>query len=327
MIGVEEVRVYAIGMRTRFRRLTVREGLVFRGPAGWGEFCPFDDYDDTAAGSWLQTAVEAAHEGWPTPVRDRIGVNCIVPVVEPQRAYQLVRASGCRTAKVKVADAPGDAAAAAADLERVRAVRDALGAQGRIRVDANAAWDVDTAVREIGRLDRAADGLEYVEQPCRDLEDLAAVRRRVNVRIAADESIRLATDPVRVAVVGAADVAVLKCSPLGGVRRALAVAEACGLPCVVSSALETSIGLAAEVALAAALPELDFDCGLGTSSLLEGDVVRAEDEIRPVNGFLTVREVAPQPDPERLERWAASPDRERWWRERLARAARMIQST
>src|SRR5947208_8511762 len=148
------------------------------------------------------------------------------------------------------------------------------------------AWDVDTAVRAITDLDKAAGGLEYAEQPCPSIEDLAAVRRRVPVRIAADESIRRAEDPLKVAVAGAADVAVLKVAPLGGVRRALAVAEACGLPCVVSSALETSVGMAAELALAGALPRLDMACGLGTGALLTADVV--DEPIRPRDGWLPV---------------------------------------
>ena len=239
--------VYAIGLTTRFRRITVREGMLLEGPAGWGEFCPFPEYDDAECVPWLAAAVEAAQVGWPAPVRDRVPVNAIVPAVSPSDAYALVKASGCGTAKVKVADAPGSLAA---DVERVAAVRDALGPGGAVRVDANAAWEVDEAVAAIRALDRAAGGLEYVEQPCPSVAELAAVRRRVDVRIAADESIRRAEDPLRVAVAEAADVAVLKCAPLGGVRRALAVAEACGLPCVVSSALQTSVGLAAEIALA-----------------------------------------------------------------------------
>jgi O-succinylbenzoate synthase len=186
-------------------------------------------------------------------------------------------------------------------------------------VDANGAWDVDTAVAQIPLLDKAAGGLEYVEQPCRTVDELAAVRRRVDVRIAADESIRRAEDPLRVALAGAADIAVLKCAPLGGVRRALQVAEAAGLPCVVSSALETSVGLAAELALAAALPELDFACGLDTLSLLEGDVVAASDALRPVDGYLQVRSLPLAPDPALLDRFAADPTQTAWWHERLAR--------
>ncbi|HXV92636.1 MAG TPA: enolase C-terminal domain-like protein, partial [Pseudonocardia sp.] len=192
---------------------------------------------------------------------------------------------------------------------------------GAVRVDANGRWDVDTAVAAIRELDRAAGGLEYVEQPCHDVEQLAAVRRRVDVRIAADESIRRAEDPLRVAVAGAADVAVLKVAPLGGVRRALAVAEACGLPCVVSSALETSVGLAAELALAGALPELGFACGLGTRSLLCADVVDPADELVPRDGRLPVPRRAPEPV--RRADVAADPQRAAWWRARLQRVSRL----
>lgn len=306
--------VYAIGLTTRFRRITVREGMLVEGPAGWGEFCPFTEYDDAECVPWLAAAAEAAREGWPSPVRDRVPVNAIVPAVSPQAAYALVRASGCGTAKVKVADAPG---ALAADVERVAAVRDALGPGGAVRVDANAAWEVDEAVTAIRALDRAAGGLEYVEQPCPTVAELAAVRRRVDVRIAADESIRRAEDPLRVAVAEAADVAVLKCAPLGGVRRALAVAEACGLPCVVSSALQTSVGLAAEIALAGALPELPFACGLGTGALFTADVVA--EPLVPRDGWLPVPHSAPAPvrDPA----WEASADRAAWWAARHARVA------
>jgi O-succinylbenzoate synthase len=247
-------------------------------------------------------------------VRTRIPVNCTVPVVEPGRAHEIVAKSGCGTAKVKVADHPESLRE---DLARLEAVRDALGPDGAIRIDANAGWDVDTAVDHIRQLDRAAGGLQYVEQPCRTIEELAAVRRKVNVRIAADESIRRAEDPLRVAVAGAADVAVIKCTPLGGVRRAMRVAQAAGLPVVVSSALETSVGLAAQLALAGALPELDFACGLGTLSLLDGDVVA--DSLRVVDGFLPVPTAPPTPDPALLERFAMTGERLTWWRERLSR--------
>jgi o-succinylbenzoate synthase len=292
--------------------------VLLEGPAGWGEFCPFPEYDDAESAPWLAAAVEQATVGWPAPVRTQVPVNVIVPAVDPAQAHAVTARSGCRTAKVKVAD---HAASLPEDLARVEAVRDALGPGGAVRVDANGAWDVDTAVTAIVQLDRAAGGLEYVEQPCRTIDELAAVRRRVDVRIAADESIRRADDPLRVAVAHAADVAVLKCTPLGGVRRALRVAEAAGLPCVVSSALETSIGLAASVALAGALPELDFACGLGTLSLLAGDVVA--EPVRPVDGRLPVPRTSPTPDPALLDAHEQQdPARAAWWRERLARVAR-----
>ncbi|MBW0009539.1 MAG: O-succinylbenzoate synthase, partial [Pseudonocardiales bacterium] len=184
----------------------------------------------------------------------------------------------------------------------------------------NGLWDTDTAVAVIPQLDKAAGGLQYVEQPCRTIEELATVRRKVTVPIAADESIRRAEDPLRVAVAAAADIAVIKCTPLGGVHRSLRVAEAAGLPCVVSSALETSVGLAAQTALAGALPELGFACGLGTLALLTGDVVNHDDSLRPVAGSLLVPRTPPAPDAALLDTFAVTdPGRERWWRARLVR--------
>ena len=316
-IDFEGARYYAIPMATPFRGVMIREGLLIDGPTGWGEFCPFDDYDDRESAAWLATALEACTVGWPAPVRDRIPINCTVPAVEPDRAHQIAATSGCGTAKIKVADHPDSLAE---DLARVEAVRNALGPHGAVRVDANGVWDLDTAVKHIRLLDKAAGGLEYVEQPCRTIDELAAVRRQVDVRIAADESIRRAEDPLRVTIAGAADIAVLKCTPLGGVRRSLQVAEAAGLPCVVSSALETSVGLAAQLALAGALPELDFACGLGTLSLLCGDVVRDDDSLWPEMGYLPVPRTPPAPDRTRLDTYErVYPNRVSWWRERLAR--------
>lgn len=318
-IASTTAHVYAIPMRTPFRGIDVREGMLLRGPLGWGEFCPFPEYGDREAAAWLGTAVEQVTLGWPEPVRDRVPVNAIVPAVGPERAFEIVARSGCRTAKVKAADHPDSLSE---DLARVEAVRAALGPGGNIRIDANGRWDVDTAVAHIKRIDRAAGGLEYVEQPCATIDELAAVRRRTEVRVAADESIRRADDPLKVAVAGAADVAVIKCTPLGGVRRALRVAEACGLPCVVSSALETSVGLAAQLALAGALPELDFACGLSTLSLLTGDSVPEAHAFRPVDGYLPVPRTPPAPDPERLDTLRPTdPRRIAWWHDRLARVS------
>jgi O-succinylbenzoate synthase len=286
------VRVFAIPMRTRFRGVTRREGALVRGPAGWGEFSPFPEYGPAECARWLKAALEAAEEGWPEPVRSRVPVNVTVPAVGPDKAHAITASSGCRTAKVKVAE-PGQAEGE--DIARVEAVRDALGPGGRVRVDANGAWDVDTAVRML----RAFGELEYAEQPCATLAELGEVRRRVDTPIAADESIRRAEDPLRVRAAGAADVVVVKVQPLGGVRAALRVAEACGLPVVVSSAVETSVGLAAGVALAAALPELPYACGLGTLSLLEGDVVG--EPLVAEDGFVEVRR--PEVDEDALGRY------------------------
>ncbi|HEY4006492.1 MAG TPA: o-succinylbenzoate synthase [Pseudonocardia sp.] len=324
-IDFSAARVYAIPLRTRFRGIELREGMVIPGPLGWGEFCPFPEYGDAEAVGWLATAVEQAALGWPAPVRERVPVNVTVPAVDPSRARDIVAASGCATAKVKVADHPD---ALAEDLARVRAVREALGPLGAVRVDANAAWDVATAVRHIEALDEAAGGLQYVEQPCAEIRELAQVRRQVRVPVAADESIRRAEDPGKVALAGAADIAVIKCTPLGGVRRALRIANEAGLPCVVSSALETGVGLAAQLALAGALPELDMACGLGTLALFEGDLLAPEDTFRLVDGYLAVPRHAPTPDPELLKRYAhPDPDRVVWWQERLARVRALLRPT
>ena len=265
--ALPSLRAFAIPMRTRFRGIAVREGALIEGPAGWAEFSPFAEYGPRECARWLACALEAAYDGWPAPVRDRVAVNVTVPAVGPEQAHRIVSGSGCRTAKVKVAES---GQAAGDDVARVEAVRDALGPEGRIRVDANGGWDVDTAVRMLGALGRF--GLEYAEQPCATLDELAALRRRVEVPVCADESIRKAEDPLAVRAAGAADIVMLKAQPLGGVAAALRVAEACGLPVVVSSAVESSVGLAAGVALAAALPSLPYACGLATMSLLTGDV-------------------------------------------------------
>lgn len=320
MAPVPDVVAYRVPLVTRFRGLTERDGVLLRGEAGWAEFSPFWDYDDAASRPWWRAAREAADVGWPAPVRDTVPVNVTVPAVDPERARAIVAGSGCTTAKVKVAEPGQDGAA---DEARVAAVRDALGPAGRIRVDANAAWDADTAVARIRALDRAAGGLEYVEQPCRTVTELVAVRRRVDVRVAADEAIRLADDPMAAVRAGACDVVVLKVAPLGGVRACLELAERVGLPVVVSSALETSVGLAAGLALAAALPELPFACGLATARLLAADVVA--EPLLPTGGTIRVRR--PEPDPDLLavavERATAAGDPARW--DARVRAVRAVQ--
>lgn len=309
------MRVFSIPLRTRFRGITVREGVLVEGDAGWGEFSPFLEYDAVTAAPWLAGAREAADVGWPSPVRDEVPVNVTVPACDPQRAREIVLGSaGCRTAKVKVAEPGQDPTE---DEARLEAVRDALGADGLVRIDVNGRWTVEEAVARIPVLERAAGGLEYVEQPVASVEDLAVVRRKVGVPIAADESIRRAEDPYRVRDLEAADVAVLKVQPLGGVRACLRIAEDIGMPVVVSSAVETSVGIAAGLALAAALPELPHACGLATVQLLAGDVV--EEPLLPVDGALRVGR--PVPDPDRLTQLAAPPDRVEHWRRRMAEVA------
>ncbi len=307
-----DVVVWSVPMRTRFRGLTSRDGVLVRGDAGWGEFSPFWDYDDEESSSWWRAAHEAAELGWPEPVRDRVPVNVTVPAVDADTARRIVLASGgCRTAKVKVAERGQDVSD---EVARLEAVRDAIGPDGAIRVDANAAWDVDEAVRRLAVLDRAAGGLEYAEQPVPTVDDLAALRRRTHVPIAADESIRRAADPLAVARAHAADVVVLKVQPLGGVRACLELAERIALPVVVSSALESSVGLAAGVALAAALPELPYACGLATAQLLTADLV--PDPLLPTDGALPVRR--PVPDAALVAAAAADDELDARWRARTA---------
>lgn len=314
MSQLTSLRAFVVPMRLRFRRVTNRAGVLLEGPAGWGEFSPFPDYGPAYAARWLAAAQEAATVAFPPAVRDQVPVNTTVPAVPPGQAHDLAAASGCATAKVKVAETGQDLAD---DLARVSAVRDALGPDAHIRVDANGAWDVESAVLAITRLDRAAGGLEYVEQPCATLEELREVRRRVAVPLAADESVRTADDPLRVAGLDAADIVVVKVQPLGGVHRALEVIDAAGLPAVVSSALETSVGLAAGVALAAALPDLPYACGLGTGTLLASDVT--DRPLLPEDGHLPVRRVAP--DPALLDQAAPSPEQTLALFERMQAAA------
>lgn len=312
------MHVYSIPLRTRFRRIDVREGVLLRGPRGWAEFSPFADYDDVESSQWLRASLEAAREGDPPALRDRIPVNVTVPAVDGARAHAIVRASGgCRTAKVKVAE-PGQTLAQ--EVERLEAVRDALGPEGRVRIDANGGWDTETALARLGVLDRAAGGLEYVEQPCATVADLAAVRRRTHVLVAADESIRRAEDPFEVVRLEAADIIVLKVQPLGGVRACLRLADEVGLPVVVSSALESSVGLAQGIALAAALPELPYACGLATAHLLSDDTVVRP--LLPVDGAIGVRR--PVVAPVALARTAASDEVARAWRARLERCAAVL---
>ena len=306
-----QFQAFAIAMPIRFRGVGRREGMLVRGEAGWGEFSPFPEYSAVECLPWLQAALDSADRPWPTAVRERVPVNCTVPAVGPEDAARIVAASGCTTAKVKVAE-PGQVLFD--DLSRLEAVRDVLGPSGRIRIDANGAWSVDDAVVAIKTLDAAAGGLEYAEQPCATVEDLAAARRRLDVPIAADESIRRSGDPMRVKRAEAADIAVLKVQPLGGVHACLRLAEELGLPVVVSSAIETSVGLAAGVALAAALPELPYACGLGTHALLADDVT--DHPLVPVDGYLPVGRV--EVDEAAWARVAADAETAAQWQQRLA---------
>ncbi|MBG6237304.1 O-succinylbenzoate synthase [Mycetocola sp. CAN_C7] len=312
-------RVVALPLAARFRGIEVREALLLEGENGWAEFSPFTEYDDAESATWLRAAIEFAQGDLPSPVRRSIPVNATVPAVHVDRvAAILERFDGCRTAKVKVAER---GQTLVEDVARVRAVRDLMGPEGRIRVDANGGWNVDEAEHAIHAL--AEFDLEYVEQPCDTVPELVEIRRRtkyMGVPIAADESVRKAADPLVVARAGAADILVLKAQPLGGIRRSLEIIAEARLPVVVSSALDTSVGLSMGAWLAAAVPQLEYDCGLGTASLLSADVT--DDPLRAVNGAIDVRRVIPSP--RLLDGYAASAERRDWWRDRLRRCFALL---
>ena len=304
---LDRLHVLALPMRVRFRGITVREVALIDGPSGWGEFGAFTEYEPPEAAHWLASAIESAYGTRPPARRSRIPVNATVPAVGPAEvAAVLARFPGATTAKVKVAE-PGQTLAE--DVARVNAVRAAI---PTVRVDANGGWTPDEAVAAAAAL--TADGaLEYLEQPCRTVAELAEVRRRVDVPIAADESIRKASDPLAVVRAGAADVAVLKVAPLGGIRALLDIAAHIDIPVVISSALDSAVGIGAGLAAAAALPRLEHACGLGTGGLFVSDVA----DLVPVDGYLPVGDGGVVPDPARLAGLAAPPQRRDWWIDRV----------
>ncbi|WP_189013905.1 o-succinylbenzoate synthase [Paenarthrobacter histidinolovorans] len=312
---LDSAHVVSLPMRVKFRGIMERETLLLRGPLGWGEFCPFPEYDDDESSRWLAAALEAGWLGFPDALRDNIPVNATVPAVSADRVPEvLARFGRVDAVKIKVAEKGQQLSD---DLARVAAVREAL-PDAAIRVDANGGWDVEQAVNALGKL--SAVGLEYAEQPVPTIDGLAEVRRRLStagtpVLIAADESVRKEDDPLRVAKAGAADLIVVKVAPLGGVRRALDIVQQAGLPAVVSSALDTSVGIRAGLALAAALPSLPYACGLGTVSLFASDITR--DPLVSDDGAIRVRDTAA--DPGLLEQYAASGERRDWWLDRLRR--------
>lgn len=319
---IDSARVVALPLTTRFRGIDVREVMLLHGPEGWTEFSPFVEYDDAESATWLAAAIDFGWSPSPPPLRDRIGVNATVPAVAAAEvARVLALFPGCRTAKVKVAER---GQVLADDVARVRAVREALGPEGRVRVDANGAWNVDEAERALHAL--AEFDLEYAEQPCASVDELAELRLRLadwDIPIAADESVRKADDPVAVARAGAADLLVIKAQPLGGIRRAQQIVAEAGLPVVVSSALESSIGLSMGIALAASLSRdggPDLDCGLGTAALLAADVTAQP--LLPVDGALPLGRVTP--DPHLLDEFAAQPERHTWWLSRLERCYEIL---
>jgi O-succinylbenzoate synthase len=303
---LDRLHVVALPMRVRFRGITTREVALIEGPAGWGEFGAFVEYLPPEASTWLASAIEAAYREPPPMLRDRILVNATVPAVTAAQVPEvLARFPGARTAKVKVAE---QGQQLADDVESVNAVRALV---PTVRVDANGGWSVEQAAEAAAAL--TADGpLEYLEQPCASVAELAELRRRIDVPVAADESIRKAGDPLQVLRAHAADIAVLKVAPLGGIAALLDIAAQIDIPVVVSSALDSAVGIERGLRAAAALPQLIYACGLGTGGLFAEDVA---EPVVPVDGALPVRRVTP--DPSRLQALAAPPDRRQWWIDRV----------
>lgn len=312
-------RVVTLPLATPFRGVTTRDAVLFEGEAGWTEFSPFLEYDDAESSAWLAAAIDFGWSAPPAALRERIAVNATLPAVHASEVESVLsRFAGCRTVKVKVAESFQELAD---DVARVARVRELLGPEGRIRVDANGGWNVDEAEHAIHSL--APYDLEYVEQPCLHIEELEQVRWRIKymgIPIAADESVRKTSDPLAVARAGAADILVIKAQPLGGIRRALDIVAEAGLPVVVSSALDSSVGLSMGAHLAASIPSLEFDCGLGTAALLAADVT--DEPLVAADGFIGVRRVAVSGS--LLETYAASADRTDWWMRRIERCHALL---
>jgi O-succinylbenzoate synthase len=314
-------RYVSLPLTVPFRGITQRELVLLEGKLGWSEFSPFVEYSDRESSAWLAAACDFGWNALPSLQRETIGINATIPAVDLAEVHRLLELfHGCRTFKIKVAE-PGQGRQE--DIERVRFVRESVGPEGRIRLDANGAWNVDEAEHAIHEF--APFDIEYVEQPCASVAELHELRERIaymDIPIAADESIRKAEDPAAIIAAGAADILVLKAQPLGGVHRVRELAVETHLPIVLSSALESSIGIGMGLAAACALPTLDFDCGLGTATLLAADVVSTP--LVAHNGQMTMQRLTP--DEALLEAYTMSPERALWWRERLARCWELLEA-
>jgi O-succinylbenzoate synthase len=314
-LTLEEVltslRVVALPMKTKFRGLQVRETAVFQGAAGWGEFAPFIEYDARESLPWLESAIEAATTQFPSGFRSTITVNATVPASDDEGEIEKILSwyPGVDTVKIKVGTGIRE------DLVRIARVRKYL-PHAKIRVDVNGSWSVDDAVFNIRTIygEVAGTSLEYVEQPVATLEELRELKERliIDVKIAGDEVLRKALDPFAINLEGAIDILMLKVAPLGGIKRSLELAAHHKLPVVVSSALESVVGISHGLHLASALPNLEYACGLATGALFESDL----GTIPISNGAMSVG--APEIDDERLQRFAVSPERLEWWRNRLS---------
>jgi O-succinylbenzoate synthase len=315
---LSSARVVSLPLRTRFRGVVDREVMLFEGPNGWAEWSPFLEYQDEEAAVWLAAAIEFAFGDLPELRRETIPVNATLPAVAADQVEKvLARFGAFKTVKIKVAENGQDLND---DLQRVWAVRSAY-PDARIRLDGNGGYSVEQAVTIAGAMLENGVPLDYLEQPVSTISEMAELRlllakSRLDVKIAADESVRKVSDPMAVVQAEAADILVLKAAPLGGISRALTIANEAGLPVVISSALESSVGLSMGAHLAAALPAIEFDCGLATASLLAGDVTRQP--LAPVDGFIEVRRV--DVDQQKLDVFEAEDHRIDWWIDRLDRA-------
>jgi O-succinylbenzoate synthase len=319
---VATARVVSIPLRTKFRGLTERELLVFEGPNGWSEWAAFTEYQDEEAATWLHAAIEWGFENLPEPVRKQVSVNSILPAVPTEEVAKVLgRAGKFSTVKIKVADPKQTAAD---DLARILEVKD-LYPDAKLRLDANGGYTVAQALELIAEIENNSLDLEFFEQPVETIAELAELRIEIsklgqNTLVAADESVRRASDPLAVELAGAADLLVLKSAPLGGIASALAVANSSKLNICASSAMQSSIGLAAELHFAACLPEVNYDAGLGTGYLFGGDLTA--DRLIPENGILELRR--PEINTSSLEILKAEDHRYDWWIARLERCSRIL---
>ena len=317
---VSAARIVALPLRTKFRGLEEREALLFEGPNGWAEWAPFVEYTDEEAAVWLAAAIDFAYGELPSLHRDRIPVNATLPAVAPDLVERVLTNFGeFSTVKIKVAEAGHSITDDSARIQKVRE----LCPDAKIRLDANGGFEISQAIELVNQLKTVGIEIEYFEQPVASIAEMAELRlqlSRIGVKIAADESVRKVSDPLAVAQANAADILVLKAAPLGGIARALAIAAEAELPVVISSALDTSVGLSMGAYLAAAIPNLEFDCGLATSALLAGDVTR--EPLRAETGFIDVRRV--EVDESKLEIFQAQDHRQDWWLERLERVYKLL---
>ena len=304
---LDTLRVIALPMKTKFRGITVREVALIKGPHGWGEFSPFLEYDDAESASWLASAIEAATTPKPKLYRTSVAINGTIPALnEPADLKRVVDSfPGVKTFKVKVGNDLAE------DLARVNVIRN-LQPQAKIRIDVNGLWSVGQAEAFLS----AVGDIEYVEQPCATIEELRELKSRTSVKIVGDEVLRKAADPFAIDFTGAIDYLILKVQPLGGIKRAQALAEHHNLPVVVSSALESAIGINYGLTLAASFETMNFNCGLGTGSLLAADVAH----LPIVDGKIEITEFEPQ-----LAGLDVASDRFEWWKNRIMRTAELLQ--